>query len=145
MAVLRVEVLDEPLDVAALISSANDPSSGGIASFIGTVRETAAVDGNQDKRVTHLDYEAHPSLAAEKLTEIARYAAERWSLVRVVAVHRSGTCAVGDPTVVIVCAAAHRAEALDACRWLIDELKAAVPIWKKEIYSDGSSWVGAGA
>jgi len=145
MTAIRAAILDEPLDVAALVSSAADPSSGGIASFVGTVRESAAVAGKEDQRVTHLEYDAHPELARRKLTEIAQQAAEKWQLQHVTAVHRSGRCAVAEPTVVIVCTAAHRGEALDACRWLIDELKATVPIWKKEIYADGSSWVGAGA
>ena len=90
-----------------------------------------------------LDYEAHPTLAHERLQSIAREAAERWGLDRVVAVHRTGACEIGEPTVVVACGAAHRAEALDACRWMIDTIKTTVPIWKREVYADGSAWIGA--
>lgn len=144
MAFVRAEILDSPLDVGSAIAEASVPSCGAIASFVGTVRESASVGSNVDKPVTRLEYEAHPKLAREKLEEIAAQAAEKWSLQRVIALHRVGVCELAEPTVVVVCAAAHRAEALDACRWLIDELKATVPIWKKEIYADGSSWVGTG-
>ena len=142
MASIHAAVSAEPLDVAALISKASSPSCGAVASFVGTVRETPSVDESTGKPVTHLDYDAHPRLAETKLHEIAVQASEKWPLERVVAVHRTGTCALGEPTVVIACGSAHRAEALEACHWVIDEVKASVPIWKKEIYADGSSWVG---
>ncbi|MBW3595243.1 MAG: molybdenum cofactor biosynthesis protein MoaE [Actinobacteria bacterium] len=145
MAFVRVEVVDKQLDVAALVAEASAPSCGAIATFVGTVRESASVAANSNKAVTSLDYEAHPTLAKEQLREIATRASDKWDLESVVAVHRVGTCELGEPTVVVACAAAHRGEALDACRWLIDELKATVPIWKKEIYADGSSWVDAHA
>ena len=145
MGSVRAEIVDASLDIATFIADASAPSCGAIASFIGTVRDSASVEDNAGKPVTALEYEAHPTLAREKLAEIATQASEKWSLERVVAVHRVGTCALGEPTVIVVCAAPHRAEALEACRWLIDELKANVPIWKKEIYADGSSWVGTGA
>ena len=145
MAFVHTAVSAEPLDVAALIADASSPDCGAIASFVGTVRESASVDENSGKPVTQLDYEAHPTLAPQKLREVATQAAEKWPLARVVAVHRTGTCELGEPTVVIACASAHRGDALEACHWVIDEIKASVPIWKKEIYTDGSSWVGSGA
>lgn len=124
------------------MSATGDPAAGAVASFVGTVRETAAVEANRDKAVVGLDYEAHPELAPKRLDEIAREAKQRWALIRVTACHRSGPCALGEPTVVIATSAAHRDAALTACRWIIDEIKESVPIWKKEIYRDGSSWVG---
>lgn len=140
---VTARISSEPLDVAALLAEASSPDCGAIASFVGTVRRSASVDDNADKPVTRLDYEAHPTLAATKLAEIAAAAAEKWHLERIVAVHRAGTCELGEPTVVIACGSAHRGDALEACHSVIDEVKASVPIWKKEIYSDGSSWVGA--
>jgi molybdopterin synthase catalytic subunit len=131
------------LDVARAIADASAPSCGAVASFVGTVRESASVKDNADKSVTTLEYEAHPALAPTRIEEVAQEAAAKWSLERVVAIHRTGTCELGEPTVVIACGAAHRGDALEACHWLIDEIKATVPIWKKEIYADGSSWVGA--
>lgn len=143
MASVRTAVSAEALDVAALIAEASSPSCGAVAMFIGTVRETASIEGNYGRPVTRLDYEAHPELAEAKLRAIAKQAGEKWPLERIVAVHRTGTCELGEPTVVIACGSAHRGEALEACHWLIDEVKASVPIWKKEIYSDGSTWVGS--
>ena len=137
-------ITGEPLDVEGAISEVAAPEHGGIAIFVGTVRESPA-RGEGSSPVISLEYDAHPRLASERLEQIAREAAEKWSLGRVVAIHRVATCNVGEPTVVVACGAPHRAEALDACRWMIDTIKDTVPIWKREIYADGSSWVGAGA
>lgn len=135
---ISTSISTEPLDIAATIGAATTPESGGLGVFVGTVRSGAA----DDRTVIRLEYEAHPTLAEEALGAIARQAAAKWDLHRVIAIHRAGACEVGEPTVVVVCSAAHRAEALDACRWMIDEIKTMVPIWKREVYSDGSSWVG---
>lgn len=138
---ISVSISAAPLDVAAAIGAAGTTETGATGVFVGTVRATPSEQA--DKQVLKLEYEAHPTLAEEAMRVAARQAAEKWSLVRVVAIHRTGSCELGEPTVVIACSAPHRAEAMDACRWLIDEVKATVPIWKKEIYTDGSSWVGA--
>jgi molybdopterin synthase catalytic subunit len=135
---------EQSLDPGAAIATVSDSSCGGIASFVGTVRVSAAAEGSEGKEVVALEYETHPTLAEERLRAICDEAANRWGLAKVVALHRSGRCELGDPTVVVACSAPHRAAALDACHWLIDELKTSVPIWKKEIYSDGTSWVGTG-
>jgi molybdopterin synthase catalytic subunit len=134
-------VTADPIDVAAAVSAVSDSQVGGIGVFVGTVRATAAEHPGAE--VVRLEYEAHPVLAPQKLDEIATQARKRWALARVLAIHRTGACNVGEPTVVVACAGAHRAEALDACRWCIDTIKATVPIWKKEIYADGHAWVGA--
>ena len=130
-----------PIDVAATIGAAATPEVGGIGVFVGTVRATPGAEGAGDRTVVRLTYDAHPTLAQEALRALAHEAAAKWALTRVVAVHRTGDCELGDPTVVIACSAPHRTAALEACRWLIDEVKTAVPIWKKEFYSDGSSWI----
>ena len=137
-------ITGDPLDVEGAIKDVAAPEHGGIAVFIGTVRESPA-SGEGSSTVVSLEYDAHPRLASERLEQIAREAAEKWSLGGVVALHRVATCMVVEPTVVVACGAPHRAEALDACRWMIDTIKDTVPIWKREIYADGSSWVGAGA
>jgi molybdopterin synthase catalytic subunit len=133
----------EPLDISEAITHASHPELGGMALFIGTVRASAAVAGNEDRAVTSLDYEAHPTLAETKLAEIAHTAAGKWDVRRVFAVHRTGKCELGEPTVVVACGAPHRGEALEACRWIIDTIKAEVPIWKREVYADSgdSAWV----
>ena len=142
MAFIKTAISPDPLDVARLIADASDPSCGAVASFIGTVRVSASVGGNADKAVTQLDYEAHPTLAPARLEEIAHEAATKWALERVVVVHRTGSCELGEPTVVVACGSAHRGDALEACHWIIDDVKASLPVWKKEVYADVSSWVG---
>jgi molybdopterin synthase catalytic subunit len=142
MAEIHVALSPDPLDVGEALASVASPDCGAIASFVGTVRREASVEANVDKNVVALEYDAHPELAWRKLEEIAAEATAKWDVVRFVAVHRVGHCSLGEPTVVIACSAPHRADALEACRWVIDELKASVPIWKKEIYEDGGAWVG---
>jgi molybdopterin synthase catalytic subunit len=143
VAEIATGIVDKPLDVAAAASEVAAPECGGIAVFVGTVRETAAVESNAAKSVVQLVYEAHPTLAPRRLDEIAREAAAKWDLRSVSARHRTGACSVGEPTVVVACSAPHRADALEACRYIIDTIKSTVPIWKREVYADGSSWVGA--
>ena len=142
MAEVSAAISAEPLDIGAAIGAAGTPSSGAVGVFIGTVRATPSGE-DDDRSVIRLEYEAHSDLAEQTLRDLARTAVGKWDLDRVVAIHRTGTCEIGEPTVVIACSAVHRAAALDACRWLIDEIKTAVPIWKREVYTDGSSWVGA--
>lgn len=96
-----------------------------------------------NERVLALEYEAQPEMAESRLREIAEEASARWGIVRMLAIHRVGTCELGVPTVFVACSAPHRREALEACHWIIDELKRSVPIWKREVYEDGSSWVSA--
>jgi molybdopterin synthase catalytic subunit len=143
VATIAAEITASPLDVTAALAAVADPECGGIAAFVGTVRASAAVASNREKSVTSLEYEAHPTLAPEKLEALLEDAASKWDLHHVVARHRTGACELGEPTVVVACSAPHRGDALEACRWIIDELKATVPIWKREIYADGSDWVGA--
>jgi molybdopterin synthase catalytic subunit len=131
----------EPIDVAAAIATVTAPDCGGIAVFVGTVRTSAAVAGHDHDVVEQLEYEAHPTLATEALDRIATKASERWDVRHVVAHHRTGTCRLGEATVVVACSAPHRADALEACRFMIDAIKDEVPIWKKEIYAGSSAWV----
>jgi molybdopterin synthase catalytic subunit len=133
----------DPLDVPGLIEEVRDPACGGTAVFVGTVRDSAAVRENAGRSVVRLDYEAHETFAGSRLEEIALEASERWDLRRVVAVHRTGTCELGEATVVVACSSPHRAAALEATRYMIDTIKATVPIFKKEVYADGSAWIGA--
>jgi molybdopterin synthase catalytic subunit len=133
----------DPLDVTAITTAAHAPGCGGIGVFIGTVRTSAAAAEHADVPVVRLDYDAHPTLAPERMRAIAEEASRKWPLKRVAAWHRTGSCDVGEPTVVVACGAEHRGDALDACRWIIDTIKKTVPFWKREVYADGSSWLGA--
>ena len=132
-----VDLRDTPLDVAEVVSALSDRAVGGIDVFVGTVR-----DHDHDHDVTGLEYSAHPT-ALQSLHDVAASVAERYDVLAVAAVHRVGRLAIGDAAVVVATAAVHRAEAFEASRALIDELKATVPIWKHQLFTDGTDeWVG---
>ena len=136
--VRRAELRDTPLSVDEVLSAVSDPAAGGIALFVGTVREQ-----DHDRPVVRLGYTAHPSAPAE-LRRIAEKVAASFGAIAVAAVHRTGDLEVGDLAVVVAVASPHRAEAFDACRALIDELKASVPIWKHQEFAGGDSeWVNS--
>ena len=139
MNVIRLaELRDTPLSVDEVHAAVADPAAGGIALFVGTVRDHAA-----DRAVTGLSYSAHPSAAAE-LRTVAEKVAAGFDVRALAAVHRVGDLDVGDLAVVVAVACPHRAEAFEACRTLIDDLKHHVPIWKHQLFSDGTSeWVNS--
>lgn len=127
----------EPLSVDEVLSAVRAPQCGGVTLFVGVVR-----DHDGDHSVRSLDYSAHPA-AADQLRAVCTDIARVHQRCRVAAVHAVGDLAVGDLAVVVAVAAPHRDEAFSACRALIDTLKARVPIWKHQVYGDGStSWVG---
>jgi len=131
-------VTAEPISNAAVAEFVSVPEAGGIAVFVGVVR-----DNSGGRRVVALEYEAHAPMAEAKMKEIGEAAHRQWPGVRQVAmVHRVGRLGIGEASVVIAVSAAHRAEAFDACEFAIDTLKQTVPIWKREIFEDGSVWVG---
>jgi molybdopterin synthase catalytic subunit len=138
MSVIRLlDIRETALSVDEVLTAVADPAAGGIALFVGTVRDE---DGGRG--VTTLDYEAHPG-ALDALRAVAEKVAADFPVRGVAAVHRVGALAIGDLAVVVAVACPHRGEAFDAARRLIDELKATVPIWKHQAYVDGSeSWVG---
>jgi molybdopterin synthase catalytic subunit len=144
-AVIVVAVSETSLDIADAIAGASGPDIGGVGMFVGTVRGSSSVETNAGKPVVALDYDSHPSLAEQRLREIAFEATTKWDVRKVVAIHRTGHCELGEPTVVVACGAPHRGDALEACRWIIDTIKSTVPIWKREAYADGTSWVGDNA
>jgi molybdopterin synthase catalytic subunit len=133
-----VRVTAEPLSVDEALAFVADPGAGGTCVFVGTVRDAGA-DG---ATVTSLRYESWEELAVERLREIADRLCERWPIRKVAVLHRTGDLDVGEASVVIVVSAAHRAEAFDACREGIEQLKHDVPIWKKELLASGEGkWV----
>jgi len=135
--VALVALRDEPLSVDEVLDSVRHPTCGGVALFVGVVR-----DHDHGDPVTALDYEAHPS-AVETMRRTCDDVLARSQAVRVAAVHRTGALQVGDLAVVVAAAAPHRGQAFDACRDLIDTLKADTPIWKHQSLGDGSTeWVG---
>lgn len=127
----------EPLSVEAVIAAVSHPTAGGIDVFVGVVR-----DHNDGRAVTQLDYEAYPSMAVAEMERIAAEIVAELPGVRLAALHRVGSLAVGDAAVVCAASAVHRGEAFRACKALIDRIKARVPIWKREHGPDGPYWVG---
>jgi molybdopterin synthase catalytic subunit len=135
--VVLADVRETPLGVDEVLSLVRHPRCGGIATFVGVVR-----DHDHGVAVTALDYSAHPSVV-ETLREVCTEVAARHTVARLAAVHRVGHLEVGDLAVVAAVSAPHRGEAFEACRDLIDTLKSRVPIWKHQQFMDGSDeWVG---
>jgi molybdopterin synthase catalytic subunit len=131
------ELVRDPIDAGGLARAAARPDCGAIALFLGTTR-----DHHDGRRVTRLEYEAYAPMALEALEAIEREAATRFAIASCRVVHRLGEVPPAEASVVVVVAAAHRGPAFDACRWAMDELKRAAPIWKKERFDDGGeAWV----
>lgn len=129
-------LVDGPIDVAAARRAVDAPGNGCVIVFEGVGRDTF-----EGRRVARLEYEAYAEMAEPVLSRIAGEIADRWPGVRVAMVHRTGTVAIGEPSVVIAVGAPHRAEGYEASRYAIEALKARLPVWKKEIYEDeGSAW-----
>ncbi len=134
----NIKISEKALDITACIDWIKSPTCGGIDVFIGTVR-----NNTKGKRVLRLEFEAYEKMALLEMEKIAQQATERWAVEKVLIHHAVGTLEVGEIPVIIAVATAHRAAAFDACRFVIDTLKATVPIWKKEIFEDGEVWVSA--
>lgn len=131
------ELVRAPLDVAALLAAAAHPACGAVNLFLGTTR-----DHHQGRRVLRLEYEAYDRMALAALETLEREARERFQLAHCAIVHRLGEVPVTEASVAVVTSSAHRAAAFDAARWVMDELKRSVPIWKKEHFEGGdTAWV----
>jgi molybdopterin synthase catalytic subunit len=131
------EIRDSELSVAEVVAAVTRPEAGGIAVFVGTVRcENAGLP------VTRLEYQAYASMAAKEMARIGQEIALEIADVRLAVLHRVGSLVVGDAAVVCAASTPHRAEAFQACRLLIDRIKARVPIWKREHGPSGPYWVG---
>lgn len=126
----------QPIDLGALAESVHAPNFGAVVTFVGLVR-----DHHAGRQVVSLGYSAYGPMAEKVCSEVVAKAGTRWK-VRVALSHRLGELAIGDTAVAVAVAAGHRDAAFDACRWVIDEIKAKVPIWKHERYADGTAaWV----
>jgi len=136
----RAALVTRPLDAAALLREVQRPANGAEVLFVGTVR-----DEHVGRSVTGIDYSAYDAMASAELERLVEEASVRYATPDVVCEHRLGTLAVGDASVVIAVGHPRRAAAYDASRWVIEALKARVPIWKREHYADGSrAWVHHG-
>jgi molybdopterin synthase catalytic subunit len=132
-----------PLDVGEAVNAAGAGGGGAVALFVGMTRREANASGRQ---LVSLDYEAYHEMSLEQMRNLAEEARLHWPIGRVVLIHRTGVVKVGEPSVLVAVSTPHRAEAFEACRFLIDKLKQQATIWKKEIWEDGStSWVDGAA
>ena len=132
----RCTLSESPLDVAEVEGRVSGPDAGGVVTFVGRVRDRA-----RGRSIERLEYEAYAGMAERELEKIVSEAGERWPGVRVAVAHRTGVLGIGEIAVVVAAAAPHRDEAFLACRFAIDTLKERVPIWKKEVATDGAYWV----
>ncbi len=132
-------IVEGPIDVAALILAAQRPDCGAVSSFVGTTR----IDESGEASVEYLEYEAYRPMADRKLEEIGAEIRQRWDVGHVSIVHRLGRVDPGEPSVAIVVAAPRRGPAFEASRYAIERIKEIVPIWKREVWSDGYVWVGS--
>jgi molybdopterin synthase catalytic subunit len=132
---MPVALVREPIDSAAFLAAIKTAADGAVCVFDGIVR-----DNTRGRPTLHLDYEAYEEMALRQMHQLRVQAIERYLVREVVLVHRLGRLLVGETSVFIAVASAHRGAAFDACRWLIDTLKKTVPIWKKEHFVDGAVW-----
>lgn len=132
-----IDLRETPLSVDEVLANVQRPGAGGVAVFVGVVR-----DESDGRAVTRLDYSAYVAMAKREMRAIADELARETPGVRVSAIHRLGTLLVGDAAIVCAASAPHRAEAFAACRQLVDRIKARVPIWKREWSPEGAVWVG---
>jgi MoaE-MoaD fusion protein len=130
-----VHLTREPIDAEALVAAAKHGEDGAVVVFDGIVR-----NNSRGRQTLHLDYEAYEEMALRQLHEIAGQARDQFGVRHITIVHRLGRLQVGETSVLIVVASAHRAQAYETSRWLIDTLKKTVPIWRKETFVDGAVW-----
>ena len=132
------EITEAPLSLDAMVAAIRQDACGAIASFLGIVRGVA-----RGRKVDHLEYDAYPEMAIAKMRQIGDEIRARWPVDRIAIAHRVGRLGVGEASVAIAVASPHRHEALQACAYAIERLKEIVPIWKKEVWSDGAEWIGS--
>lgn len=131
-----VRIVRERIETEALVTAMKAGADGAVCVFDGIVR-----DNTRGRRTLYLDYEAYEAMALEQMGGLQREAVQRFGVREVAIVHRLGRLEVGETSVLVAVASAHRGAAFDACRWVIDTLKKQVPIWKKEQFEDGAVWV----
>ncbi len=131
-----IQITQDKLDRETLIDAVSHPSMGAIVVFEGVVRNNA-----RNKAIRYLEYEVYTEMAIPQIHSIITEAQQRWGVERLAVAHRTGRLEIGETSVIIVVASAHRAQAFEACRYIIDTLKQSVPIWKKEVATDGEAWV----
>ena len=135
----RCTLSEHPLETEAIAARVEAPGCGGAVTFVGSVRNRS-----RGREIEHLEYEAYPAMALQEMERIAAEAERASPGAQVAIAHRVGLLKIGEAAVVVSATAPHRAEAFAACRFAIEALKQRVPIWKKEVATDGAYWVGQG-
>ena len=133
-----IKITSKKLDLDACYNFVTDPTCGGIAAFVGTVR-----NNTNDKEVTQLDFSTYKPMALKEMQKIAILTLDTFDIVKIAIHHAEGILQIGDIPVIITASAKHRKAAFEGCMFAIDTLKKTVPIWKKEYFSDGEVWVNA--
>lgn len=133
---MLIRVTDEVLSTEQAITAVESRSAGAIDVFLGVVRNTSL-----GRMVSYLEYDAYPSMAEKVMREIAEEAKERFALESCAVLHRTGRLEIGEASLLIAVSSAHRAKAFESCHWLVNEVKRRVPVWKKEVWEDGESWI----
>lgn len=131
-----IQIQSSPIDYAKLTESVRSPRAGAVCLFLGTVREVTG-----ERHTTKLDYECYPEMAKQVLAAIENEVRQKWPIIEMAMIHRTGSVTVGETSVAVAVSSPHRADAFAAGQYAIDELKARVPIWKKEHGPDGTFWV----
>jgi molybdopterin synthase catalytic subunit len=129
-------ITPEPLDPLAIMAAVSSDAAGAISLFAGVVRNE-----NLERRVEYLEYDAYPPMAERKMAEIADEVRARWPVNGIAMAHRTGRLEIGEASVIIAVSSPHRADAIEACHYAIDRLKATVPVWKKEVFEGGEEWL----
>ena len=133
-----ITLTSDPIDITAALQQLQSSQAGAIDIFLGVVR-----DNTQQRSVDRLEYEAYDRMAISEMQKIADEAHKQWAILNYTIIHRKGVLRIGETAVLIGVATAHRADAFEACRFIIDTIKQTVPIWKKEVFTDGEQWVNA--
>jgi len=133
---MLIRVTDEVLKPEEAIAAVESPEAGAINVFLGVVR-----NNNLGRQVQYLEYDAYPSMAEKVMREIAAEAKERFELEDVAVLHRTGRLEIGETSLLIAVSCGHRAKSFEGGHWLVNEIKKRVPVWKKEVWADGESWI----
>jgi molybdopterin synthase catalytic subunit len=133
---MLIRVTSEELRTDDAVSAVQSPEAGAINVFLGVVR-----NNNIGRSVQYLEYDAYPSMAEKVMAELAGQAKERFGLIDVAVLHRTGRLEIGEISLLIAVSCGHRAESFEAGHWLVDEIKKRVPVWKKEVWDNGEAWV----
>jgi len=132
----RFQVTEEPLDPRRMVDRVRRDEAGAIALFYGVVR-----NHSEGRRVLYLEYDAYPSMAVKKMRQVAEEVHSRWSITDIAISHRIGRLEIGETSLLVAVSAPHRREAFEACHHAVDRIKELVPVWKKEVWEGGESWV----